>query len=413
MALTLNSETEDFRLMQEETGRGAEAMHEYHPGETVKKILQKPAAPPPLPKPEQRPPPQAAGPPANIAFHRDDTMEQILKGMEEMRLNQMRLSEKVGYLYSQRVTGFEEMDYPVGPPRRTITQAQSVTAHPRACRWCGNLDLIKVRRPDYKNCLAQEIVQYPNQNDTRTRLERQGSLTPVVSFPEISGLWQQNCVDRQRGKPESQMQRNRIEGVPDHPTPPSPATDSGSGKVRALTFKEIPHEHVSPGLGVLLVGSRGLDLVPDEIRSFVAQESVEGELDGWVEAKRTADQMENTPTLRLGAYHVIRKRQARAVSYPSVGGGAAGPAWPRVSFAEGDDEVIMQAPPASAEQLELEEVEEEEILPVKKPTPRAWRKTGTQHARCIPIKLRTEAQPEKIVDKIRDHPIKRITMREL
>ena len=180
--MTLNQETEDFRLMQEETGREAEEKREYCPGETVKKILQKPAAP--QAKPEQRPPPQAAGPLANIAFHRDDAMEQILNGMEEMRLNQMLLSEKVGYLYSQRMTGFEETDFLVGLPRRTITPADSVKADPRACRWCGNLEHIKVRCPDYQNCLAQEIVHYPNQNDTRTRLGPKGSDGPIVPLPE-------------------------------------------------------------------------------------------------------------------------------------------------------------------------------------------------------------------------------------
>ena len=279
-ALTLNRETEDFRLMQEETGTEVEAKREYRPGETVKKILQKPGASPPM-KPEQRPPPQATqGPPANIAFHRDDTMEQIVKGMEEMRLNQMRLSEKVGYLYSQRMTGFEETDYPVGPPRRTITQADSVKAHPRACRWCGNFEHIKVRCPDYQNCLAQEIVHYPNQNDTRTRLGPKGSDGPIVPLPEYSGLWQQTSVDRERRKPESQMQRNRIKEVLDHPTPPPPAADSGSGKVRVLTLEEIPREQVSPMVGALIVGSSGLDLRPGEIRSFVAPESEEGEVEG-------------------------------------------------------------------------------------------------------------------------------------
>ena len=97
------------------------------------------------------------------------------------------------------------------------------------------------------------------------------------------------------------MQRSWIEEVPDHPVPPPlPAADSGSGKVRALTLDEIPREQVSPMVGSLIVGSSGLDLRPSEIRAFVAQESEAGEVEGWVEAKRTVDQMEDTITVGLG-----------------------------------------------------------------------------------------------------------------
>ena len=198
-AITHTRETEDFRFMQG-PGREAEGKREYRLGETVKEIIQKPAAPPT--KLEHRPPPQAAAPPASTAFHRDDTMEQILKGMKERRLNQMRLSEKVAYLYSQRMTGFEETEYPVGPLRQTIMQADSVKAHPRACRWCRNVEHVKVRCPDYQNCLAQEIVHYPNQNDTRTRLGPKGGDGLIVPLPKYSGLWQQTWVDRERRKPE-------------------------------------------------------------------------------------------------------------------------------------------------------------------------------------------------------------------
>jgi len=131
-----------------------------------------------------------------------------------------------------------------------------------------------------------------------------------------------------------------------------------------------------------------------------------------VEAKRSADQMEDTITLGPRVQDAMRKRQVRDVSYPRAGGNAAGPAGPRVSFTEDDDELIMQKPPALAEQSESEE-EEEETPPAKKATRRASRKTGTQRARRVPIKLRAEAQPEKMVDKILDQPIERITMREL
>ena len=159
-------------------------------------------------------------------------------------------------------------------------------------------------------------------------------------------------------------------------------------------------------MGVLIVGSRGLDLRPGEIRSFVAQESEEAEVEGWVEAKRTADQMEDTITMGPGAQDTMRKRQARDVTYPRAGGSAAGSVERRVSFSEDNDEVIIQELPATAEQSESEEEEEEETpLPGKKTARRGSRKSGTQRARRVPIKLRAEAQPEKMVDKILDQPI--------
>ena len=65
--------------------------------------------------------------------------------------------------------------------------------------------------------------------------------------------------------------------------------------------------------------------------------------------------------------------------------------------------------PGPQEQEEDSESEEE----AQKKTRRASRKAGTQRARRVPIKLRSEAQPEKMVDKILDQPIDRITMREL
>ena len=56
--------------------------------------------------------------------------------------------------------------------------------------------------------------------------------------------------------------------------------------------------------------------------------------------------------------------------------------------------------------------ESEAEQPQPKKTRKA-RKTGVQQGRKVPIKLRAEAQPERMVDKILDQPIDRITVREL
>src|SRR5437588_10332077 len=119
----------------------------------------------------------------------------------------------------------------------------------------------------------------------------------------------------------------------------------------------------------------------------------------------------------------MRKRQAREVSSPKAGGsaGESSGSRPRVSF-DADEEVIMREPPSMAESLgtldyslgpQEQEEDSESEEEVQKKTRRASRKVGTQRARRVPIKLRSEAQPEKMVDKILDQPIDRITMREL
>ena len=52
-------------------------------------------------------------------------------------------------------------------------------------------------------------------------------------------------------------------------------------------------------------------------------------------------------------------------------------------------------------QYDAEDSESEEEQPAAKKTRKA-RKTGVQQGRKVPIKLRAEAQPERMVDKILD-----------
>ena len=54
------------------------------------------------------------------------------------------------------------------------------------------------------------------------------------------------------------------------------------------------------------------------MRAYVAQESEDGVIQGWVEAKRAAENMEDSIT--VAARNAVRKRQAREVSYPQAGG---------------------------------------------------------------------------------------------
>ena len=50
----------------------------------------------------------------------------------------------------------------------------------------------------------------------------------------------------------------------------------------------------------------------------MAQESEDGIIPGWVEGKRTAEDMEDS--IMVAARDVMRKRQDREVSFPQAGG---------------------------------------------------------------------------------------------
>ena len=128
-----------------------------------------------------------------------------------------------------------------------------------------------------------------------------------------------------------------------------------------------------------------------------------------MEAKRTAEEMEDSIT--VAARDAMRKRQAREVSYPQAG---------RRSETLVDKEMIVEVSPEPAGTAQNSpephddenDSESEEEQPLPKKTRKA-RKTGVQQWRKVPIKLRAKAQPERMVDKILDQPIDRITVREL
>jgi hypothetical protein len=100
-------------------------------------------------------------------------------------------------------------------------------------------------------------------------------------------------------------------------------------------------------------------------------------VDGWVEVKRTAEEIEDSITV-VGAQDRMRKRQARDVSYPRVGGNAES------SPAPDTQETLYHLPEEVAREEETES--EEEGRRPKTIARRASRKTGTQRARRVLIK---------------------------
>ena len=73
------------------------------------------------------------------------------------------------------------------------------------------------------------------------------------------------------------------------------------------------------------------------MRAYVAQESEDGIIQGWVEAKKRAEEMEDS--IPVAARDAMRKRQAREVSDPQAGGRSETPE---------DEEMILEVSPEPA-----------------------------------------------------------------
>ena len=241
----------------------------------------------------------------------------------------------------------------------------------------------------------------------RMRLGPQGAGGPILPLPKESGLWQQVWVDRERRKPESAMQQHgSIEE--DTEVNMGPET-TPADKLRHLRLEETKTHPQTPLVGALTVGPSQLILRPGEVRGYVAQESEDSLIKGWVEVKRAAEDMEDS--IMVAARDATWKRQAREVSYPQAGG--------RSETLE-DKEMIVEVSPepmgttqSSPEPQDDEnDSDSEEEQPQPKKT-RRGRKTGVQQGWMVPIKLRVEAQLERMVEKILDQAIDRIMVQEL
>ena len=115
-------------------------------------------------------------------------------------------------------------------------------------------------------------------------------------------------MNRERRKPESVMQQHgRMEEVTEVSMGPE---TTPSGKLRQLRLEETKTHPWTQFLGALRC--------PGEVSAYMAQESEDSVIQGWVETKRTAEEMEDSIT--VAARDAMRKRQARELSYPQAGG---------------------------------------------------------------------------------------------
>ena len=153
-----------------------------------------------------------------------------------------------------------------------------------------------------------------------------------MPLPKESGLWQQVWVNRERRKPEWAMQQQgRIEEVKEVSMGPEMTPAGMLGQLRLEETKTQPHTLF---VGALTVGPPQLNIRPGEVRVYVAQESEDGVIQCWVEAKRTVEEMEDSIT--VATRDAMRKRQAREVSCRQAGGRSETPE---------DEELILQVSP--------------------------------------------------------------------
>ena len=170
------------------------------------------------------------------------------------------------------------------------------------CFWWGNEGHIKTRCLDYQNSLRNRMIHLQGA-EPKTKSGPQGCGGPIVPLPKESGLWQQVWVDRERRKLESAMQQHgRIEEVTQVSMGPETAP---AGKLRPLILKETRTLPQTPFVEALTVEPGLLNLGQGEVRAYVAPESEDGALQGWVEAKRTVEEIEVSIT--VAARDAMRK----------------------------------------------------------------------------------------------------------
>ena len=151
-----------------------------------------------------------------------------------------------------------------------------------------------------------------------------------------SGLWQQVWVNRERRKLESMLQQ---QGCIEEVTEVSMGLEMMpvAGKLRQLRLKEMKTHTQTPLVGALTIGSLQLSVRLGEVQAYVAQESEDGVIQGWVEAKRKAEDLEDSITVAVK--DAMRKSQARELSYPRAGGRSETPE---------DEEMIVEVSPEPA-----------------------------------------------------------------
>jgi hypothetical protein len=116
----------------------------------------------------------------------------------------------------------------------------------------------------------------------------------------------------------------------------APGNVPANAAVRNLTLEDT---QVLTGDRQTATSSAAITLQPGEVRGLVALIGKDGEVQGWVETKRTADDIEDSITVdTTGGF---RKRRATDVSYPRVGASGSN-SRPHVTFADDDEDIAIE-----------------------------------------------------------------------
>ena len=223
--------------------------------------------------------------------------------------------------------------------------------------WWGNEGHIKTRCQDYQNSLANRMIHLQGA-DPRTRLGQQRAGGPIVRLTKESRLWQHVWVDRERRKPESVMQQHgRIQEVTEVSLGPETML---TGKFLQLRLEGVRTHLQTLFVGALTIRPPQLNQHPGGVRAYVAQETDAGVIQGWMEANRMVEEMEDSIT--VAARDAIRKRQAMEVSYPQAGGRSE-TSEDEVMMAEVSPEPVSTAQNSPEPQDEADDLESEEEQP--------------------------------------------------
>jgi len=191
---------------------------------------------------------------------------------------------------------------------------ESIPINDRGCRWCGLNNHRKHSCYDYPKALKEGTVHYADPADLRTRMGPIGSVGPLVPLPEAAGVWQKVWVANMRLRTESQA---TIPVAHSHRLAEVGQSTTSEGRNLMLEYA-TPRSQIVEGGEVFPTSNKGgPQWEVGEIRTYLALQDNEGNTTGWIEAKREADDMEDSITVDAGG--LLRQKREKQRHYPSVG----------------------------------------------------------------------------------------------
>ena len=339
-----------------------------------------------------------------------DRICELEKEMEKMRLFQQSA------MVPNNVRTYGGQQYGQQNSRTNYRQSNAnvngatelIPINPRGYRCCGLNDHHKYQCDDYQKAVREGVIHHLDPADSKAYLGPHGGGGPVVPLPEFSGAWQKVWVNDMRKKSETEA---------------GEVANSG-GAVRSLMLEAVPRiveiGDEAPMTPAYKGTWGGAPLKVGEVRSYLALQDKDGATTGWIETKRGADEMNDSITLDTDYY----RKRAKQNTYPTTRGS------PRATVedvSDDEDDVGHSVTPPITQLgvQEPREAEDEEMVVLEPNVPETGEsqapkkrrgstaREAAQAGRRVPVKLRSEAEPEKMVDKILNQSVDGITVREV